>query len=151
MAAGGEITCIMDGWVKSQLESAAYRERLEKGLPMEGIEKPSPLLRDFTDYEISQTVFTFLFASQDATSSAATWLFQIMAQRPDVLDKVREENLRVRGGDRTKAISMEMLDEMVYTKGSVRELLRYRPPVIMVPYVAKKAFPITDTYTVPKG
>jgi C-22 sterol desaturase len=151
MAAGGEITCIMDGWVKSQLESAAYRERLEKGLSMEGIEKPSPLLRDFTDYEISQTVFTFLFASQDATSSAATWLFQIMAQRPDVLDKIREENLRVRGGDRTKAISMEMLDEMVYTKGSVRELLRYRPPVIMVPYVAKKAFPITDTYTVPKG
>ena len=151
MAAGGEITCIMDGWVKSQLESAAYRERLEKGLSMEGIEKPSPLLRDFTDYEISQTVFTFLFASQDATSSAATWLFQIMAQRPDVLDKIREENLRVRGGDRTKAISMEMLDEMVYTKGSVRELLRYRPPVLMVPYVAKKAFPITDTYTVPKG
>jgi C-22 sterol desaturase len=151
MAAGGEITCIMDGWVKSQLESAAYRERLEKGLSMEGIEKPSPLLRDFTDYEISQTVFTFLFASQDATSSAATWLFQIMAQRPDVLNKIRQENLRVRGGDRTKAISMEMLDEMVYTKGSVRELLRYRPPVIMVPYVAKKAFPITDTYTVPKG
>ena len=151
MAAGGEITCIMDGWVKSQLESAAYRERLEKGLSMEGIEKPSPLLRDFTDYEISQTVFTFLFASQDATSSAATWLFQTMAQRPDVLDKIREENLRIRGGDRTKAISMEMLDEMVYTKGSVRELLRYRPPVIMVPYVAKKAFPITDTYTVPKG
>jgi C-22 sterol desaturase len=74
-----------------------------------------------------------------------------MAQRPDVLDKIREENLRVRGGDRTKSISMEMLDEMVYTKGAVRELLRYRPPVLMVPYVAKKPFPITDTYTVPKG
>jgi C-22 sterol desaturase len=23
--------------------------------------------------------------------------------------------------------------------------------VLMVPYLAKKAFPITDTYTVPKG
>ena len=116
-----------------------------------GLEKPSPLLRDFTDYEISQTVFTFLFASQDATSSACTWLFQIMAQRPDCLDKIREENLRVRNGDRNKQVTMEMLDEMVYTRGAVRELLRYRPPVIMVPYLAKKAFPITDTYTVPKG
>jgi hypothetical protein len=29
--------------------------------------------------------------------------------------------------------------------------LRYRPPVLMVPYLAKKPFPITDTYTVPKG
>jgi C-22 sterol desaturase len=141
----------MDGWVKSQLDSANYRQRLEKGLPMEGIAKPSPLLRDFTDYEISQTVFTFLFASQDATSSAATWLFQIMAQRPDVLDKIREENLRVRDGDKSKRATMDMLDEMVYTRGAVKELLRYRPPVLMVPYLAKKAFPITDTYTVPKG
>lgn len=151
MAAGGEIACIMDGWVKAQLESKAYRERQEKGLSMEGVEKPSPLLRDFTDYEISQTVFTFLFASQDATSSASTWLFQTMAQRPDVLDKIREENLRARGGDRDKPATMEILDEMPYTRAAVRELLRYRPPVIMVPYLVKKPFPITDTYTVPKG
>jgi len=151
MAAGGEVTCIMDGWVKSMLESANYRERQEKGLSMEGIEKPPHMLRDFTDYEISQTVFTFLFASQDATSSACTWLFQTMAQRPDVLDKIREENLRVRGGDRDVPATMGLIDEMVYTRGAVRELLRYRPPVILVPYLAKKAFPITDTYTVPKG
>jgi C-22 sterol desaturase len=151
MAAGGEITCIMDGWVKSQLDSATYRKRQESGLSMEGIEKPSPLLREFTDYEISQTVFTFLFASQDATSSAATWFFQIMAQRPDVLDKIREENLRVRGGDRSKRATMDLMEECVYTKGAVKELLRYRPPVLMVPYLAKKPFPITDTYTVPKG
>ena len=151
MEAGGDITCIMDGWVKSQVESARYRQRLEKGLSMEGIEKPTPLLRDFTDYEISQTVFTFLFASQDATSSAATWLFQTMAQRPDVLDKIREENLRVRHGDKSAHLDMQTMDEMVYTLAAVRELLRYRPPVLMVPYLVKKAFPITDTYTIPKG
>lgn len=151
MAAGGEISCIMDGWVKSQLDSAAWRERQAQGLSMEGIEKPSPLLRDFTDYEIAQTVFTFLFASQDATSSAATWLFQIMAQRPDVLDRVREENLRVRGGDKNKVVDMDALDEMKYSRAVIKELLRYRPPVLMVPYLAKKAFPITPTYTVPKG
>src|ERR1700733_10141819 len=114
MAAGGEITCIMDGWVKAQLDSANWREREAKGLSMEGIEKPASLLREFTDYEISQTVFTFLFASQDATSSAATWLFQTMAQRPDVLDKIREENLRVRGGDKDKAVTMDLLDSMTY-------------------------------------
>jgi C-22 sterol desaturase len=151
MAAGGSISCIMDGWVKAQLDSANYRERQEKCLSMEGIEKPSPLLRDFSDYEISQTVFTFLFASQDATSSAATWLFQTMAQRPDVLDKIRDENLKVRGGDRNMAVTMDTMDQMPYTRAAVRELLRYRPPVIMVPYVVKKAFPISDTYTVPKG
>jgi C-22 sterol desaturase len=74
-----------------------------------------------------------------------------MAQRPDVLDRIREENLRIRGGDKDKPISMDMLDGMTYTRAAVKELLRYRPPVIMVPYLAKKPFPISDTYTVPKG
>lgn len=151
MAAGGEVTCIMDAWVKMMLESKKWRDAQEEGLSTEGMEKPSPLLRWFSDYEISQTVFTFLFASQDATSSAATWLFQIMAQRPDVLDRVREENLKVRNGDIHAEINMDQLESLKYTRAVVKELLRYRPPVLMVPYMAKKPFPITDTYTVPKG
>lgn len=151
MAAGGETNCIMDQWIKLILESMAYTTRVASGASMEGIEKPYPLLREFSDYEIAQTVFTFLFASQDATSSAVTYLFQIMAQRPDVLDKVRAENLALRAGDRSKRVNMDDMDKLVYTRGVIRELLRYRPPVLMVPYMTKKAFPLTDTYTVPKG
>ncbi|KAM5438561.1 RNA polymerase C-22 sterol desaturase [Microsporum ferrugineum] len=151
MAAGYEITCIMDGWVKAMLDSAAYREKIAKGVVVPDAEKPKHILRDFTDYEIAQTIFTFLFASQDATSSACTWLFQIMADRPDILDKVRDENLKVRNGDRNVPISMELLDQLTYTRAVVRETLRYRPPVIMVPYEVKKDFPVTPTYTLPKG
>lgn len=151
MATGAAPTCIMDAWIKLQQESARYRAHEAKGLSMEGMEKPQPLLRDFSDYEIAQTIFTFLFASQDATSSAATWLFQTVAQRPDVLNKIREENLKVRDGDRDMPVTMEHLDQMPYTRAAVRELLRYRPPVIMIPYLVKKPFPISDTYTVPKG
>jgi C-22 sterol desaturase len=44
-----------------------------------------------------------------------------------------------------------MLDSMVYTRAVVKETLRYRPPVIMVPYVAKKDYPVSATYTIPKG
>jgi C-22 sterol desaturase len=46
---------------------------------------------------------------------------------------------------------MDLLDEMKYTRAVVRETLRYRPPVIMVPYLVKKDFPITDSITVSKG
>lgn len=145
MAAGGETNCIMDQWIKLILESTAYTKRANSGESMEGIEKPSPLLREFSDFEIAQTIFTFLFASQDATSSAVTYLFQIMAQRPDVLDKVRAENLALRNGDRNKRVNMDDMDTLVYTRGVIRELLRYRPPVLMVPYMAKKAFPLTDS------
>ncbi|KAI9754833.1 MAG: RNA polymerase C-22 sterol desaturase [Lichina confinis] len=151
MRAGGEVTCIMDGWIKSMIESEEYRQKVAK-VGAEGAEpKPATLLRVFTDFEISQTIFTFLFASQDASSSAMTWLFQLLADRPDVFERVREENLRVRDGDRDKPLSMDMLESMKYTRAVVKETLRYRPPVIMVPYVVKKTFPVTDTYTAPKG
>ncbi|KAF3394202.1 Cytochrome P450 61 [Penicillium rolfsii] len=151
MAAGGEVTCIMDAWVKAQQDSAKYREKIAQGIQVDPSEKPPQVLRDFSDFEIAQTVFTFLFASQDATSAASTWLFQLMADRPEILDKVREENLAVRNGDRSVPISMELLEQMTYTRAVVKETLRYRPPVIMVPYLVKKDFPITDKITVSKG
>ena len=151
MAAGGEPNCILDFWVRSIQESQRYKERLASGVQVEPSDKPAQVLREFTDFEISMTLFTFLFASQDATSSASTWLFQLMADRPEILNKVREENLAIRNGDRDQRFSMDILEKMPYTRAVVKETLRYRPPVIMVPYVAKKSFPITDTYTAPKN
>lgn len=151
MKAGGDVTCIMDGWIKSMLDSENYRQKVAKGVKIDESEKPAMLLRIFSDFEIAQTVFTFLFASQDATSSASTWLFQLMADRPEILDRVREENLAVRNGDKNQKFSMDILENMPYTRAVVKETLRYRPPVIMVPYVAKKSFPVTDSYTAPKG
>ncbi|KAI5458809.1 cytochrome P450 [Mariannaea sp. PMI_226] len=149
MASGAEPTCIVDQWVQHMMESKAYRDRVAAGDT--GAEKPTNLIREFTDEEISQTLFTFLFASQDASSSATTWLFQILAQRPEILDRLRAENLAVRGGDRTRPFTLEMYESLTYTNAVVKELLRYRPPVIFVPYLAKKDFPVTPEYTVPKG
>ena len=151
MAAGGRKECILDYWVSSMLESEAYRAKVASSVPVDDAEKPSMLIRLFSDYQISMTLFTFLFASQDATTSAATWLFQIMADRPDLLDRVREENLQARNGDRNAPVTLDMIEKMTYTRAVVKETLRYRPPVIMVPYIAKKPFPITDTYTAPTG
>lgn len=151
MSAGGSTTCILDAWVKSMIDSEEYRQKLASGAQVEDSDKPTQVIRTFTDFEISQTLFTFLFASQDATSSAATWLFQIMADRPDILDKLRQENLNVRDGDVNARYTMDMLEKMNYTRAVVKETLRYRPPVLMVPYEVKKDFPITDTYTIKKG
>lgn len=145
IAAGGEVTCVLDAWVKTMHDSKKANGDLAAG------ENSKTYVRGFTNKEISETVFTFLFASQDATSSATTWLFQIIADRPEVMRKIREEQLSVRGGDLSKPITVDLVDEMKYTNMVVKEALRYRPPVSMVPYVAKKPFPITPDYTVPQG
>ncbi|KAF2127764.1 cytochrome P450 61 [Dothidotthia symphoricarpi CBS 119687] len=151
MAAGGKKECILDFWVGNMIESENYRKRIAAGEKVDDSEKPDMLIRWFSDLEISMTIFTFLFASQDATSSAATWLFQIMADRPEFLEKVREENIKARNGDVHAPITLEKLEKLSWTRAVVKETLRYRPPVIMVPYVAKKDFPVTPTYTAPKG
>jgi len=109
------------------------------------------LIRLFTDAGIAQTLFTFLSASQDASSSATTWLFRILAQRPEVLARLRTENLFVRGGDRTKPFELAMYDSLTYTNAVIKELLCYRPPIIFVPYETTQPFRVSPTYTVPKG
>ncbi|PVI02295.1 cytochrome P450 [Periconia macrospinosa] len=149
MATGAPPSCIVDQWVTHMLESAAYYACV--AADEQHATKPTNVIRTFTDEEIAQTLFTFLFASQDASSSATTWLMQVLAQRPDVLDRVREENLQIRNGDRNKPFDLCMYEKLTYTNAVVKELLRHRPPVIFIPYETTKAFPITPDYTVPKG
>ncbi|KAF2768250.1 ERG5, C-22 sterol desaturase [Teratosphaeria nubilosa] len=148
---GAQPECILDRWVLQMMESDHYRDRLAKGEKVPGEEKPAMLIRNFTDVEISMTIFTFLFASQDATSSACSWMLQIMADRPDCLAKVKDEAQRIRP-DAGQEVSLDMLENMTYTRAVVKETLRYRPPVLMVPYLVKKDFYIKESnYTAPKG
>ncbi|CCF55649.1 hypothetical protein KAFR_0A02110 [Kazachstania africana CBS 2517] len=140
IAAGGEPICVMDAWCKLMMDAKNKDD-----------EDSRLLHREFSNKEISEAIFTMLFASQDASSSLACWLFQIVADRPDILAKVREEQLRVRNGDPYKRVSMDMINEMKYTDMVIKECLRYRPPVLMVPYVVKEKFPVTPNYTAPKG
>jgi C-22 sterol desaturase len=149
MASGAKPTCTVDHWVLHMMESNRYREKRAAG--ESDAERPTNLIREFTNEEISETLFTFLFASQDASSSATTWLFQVLAQRPDVLDRLRQENLDARGGDKNKSCDQSMLESLTYTNAVIKELLRHKPPVIFVPYLATKDFPVTANYTVPKG
>lgn len=84
-------------------------------------------------------------------SSSITFAFQYMADYPEILAKVREEQYRVRDNDVDTPVTLDLLDEMPYIQAVTKEVLRLRPPVIMVPYLVKKSFPLTDEYTVPAG
>ncbi|KAG7879491.1 hypothetical protein KL905_003112 [Ogataea polymorpha] len=141
--AGGKPKCVMDAWVKVMKEARDSKDKQSLDAKI--------LIREFSNKEISEAVFTFLFASQDASSSLCCWLFQIVADRPDVLKKIREEQLRIRNGNPYEPLTGKLIDEMKYTNMVVRETLRYRPPVLMVPHVVKEAYPVSENYTIPKG
>ena len=154
MAEGGEPECMLDQWVQT-INDPTYKGGR----------------KDFSDYEMAQVLFSFLFASQDAMSSGLIYGFQHLVDHPEILRKVREEQERVRMGDYEKPLTLEMMDEMVYLQAVVKESMRVMPPVTMVrflnshyryphsstditqsvqvPYKCTKAYPITPDYTVP--
>ncbi|OBA23482.1 cytochrome P450 [Metschnikowia bicuspidata var. bicuspidata NRRL YB-4993] len=139
---GDAPTCVMDEWIllMKQARDLHAQDQTSK-----------LLIREFSNKEISETIFTFLFASQDASSSLACWLFQLVADRADVVAKIRAEQMAVRNHDPAVPLSLDLIQQMKYTNSVVMEALRFRPPVLMVPYVVKQPFPVTEDYTAPKG
>lgn len=115
--------CMLDAWVKSMIAITSSKN--------DGEEEETRTTRNFSDREIALTLLTFLFASQDATTSAVTWAFQLLADHPNVLAKVRQEQEEIRDGDYEKELTYDMLEKMNYTRQVVKELLRFRPPVLM--------------------
>lgn len=133
MAAGNEPECMLDAWVK-ELADPSYKGR-----------------KEFSDREMAMVVFSFLFASQDAMSSGLIYAFQHLADRPGILAKIKAESDRVRGSDPEKPLTLDMLDEMPYLRAFVKESLRLKPPVTMVPYKCTKSFQISPDYWVPSN
>ena len=79
MAQGGaEPRCLMDFWAQRCLEEIEDADKA--GLPQPG---------HTTDTAMADTIMDFLFASQDASTASLVWLTCIMADRPDILAKVR--------------------------------------------------------------
>jgi C-22 sterol desaturase len=123
--AGAQVECLIDAWVKEVQDMNA-------NLPEGKGNNSTKTKRDFSAREMAQAVLSFLFASQDAMSSGIIYMFQHLADHPNVLAKIREEQLRVRGGDVHLPMSLDMLDQMPYLRACVKESLRVKPPVTMV-------------------
>ena len=146
MALGEEVTCLTDAWIRAMID--AREDRNNEDL---GAEQRRVLVRDFSNREIGMVLLSFLFASQDAMSSGLTYLFQHLADHPEILRKVREEQYAIRNNDVEAPVTMDTVEKMTYTRAVVKESLRLKPPVLMVPYLARQAFPISKDYTAPKG
>lgn len=111
---GGAAECMLDQWNES-MRDPSYKGR-----------------SDFSDDEMAMVLLSFLFASQDAMSSGLIYGFQHLADHPEILQKVREEQERVRHGDYDAPLTLEQMDQMVYLNAFVKESLRVKPPVTMV-------------------
>lgn len=139
MKSGKQPACLLDFWV----------EHLQ-GEVEDAVKAGQPPPMHCSDVAIADVIMDFLFASQDASTASLTWISALLADRPDVLAKVREEQQRVKPNLNT-LLSGDELADMVYTRQVVKETLRYRPAAPMVPQLAAVDFPLKDGLVAPKG
>eukprot|EP00117_Sycon_ciliatum_P032094 scpid52079/ scgid24965/ Probable cytochrome P450 524A1 len=140
IANDGDVRCLLDVWMRAVKVADVMDE---------GEEAAEITAKHNTEEEIAYHLLDFLFASQDASTSSLVWMVQLLHDHPDVREKMVEEQRIVRPNN--EPLSTENIETMTYANQVVREVLRYRPPVTMVPHVAVKDCQLTSDYKVKKG
>ncbi|MBT3536129.1 MAG: cytochrome P450 [Rhodospirillaceae bacterium] len=90
----------------------------------------------FTDDDIVDHLNFLLMAAHDTTTSALTTMIWAMAQYPEWQDAMREEVLALG----TEQLDYDSLDRLEVTERVFKEALRFRPPVLILPRFAERAF-----------
>ena len=99
------------------------------------------------DQQVRDEVLTFLLAGHETTALALSWSWHLLAENPDVDQRLGEELDRVLGG-RTPTISD--LPLLPYSEGVIKESMRLYPPAWGVGRTVVKEFELGG-YRIPAG
>lgn len=124
----------------------------EDGARFDDIARNVILARDsagiaLTREELIDQLGVLFLAGHETSASALTWAFYILANRPDVVTRIRSEVDRVTGGG---AIGFEHIKALSFTRNVFRETIRLYPPITFLPRVALEDTMIGNR-RVPKG
>lgn len=81
--------------------------------------------RRMTDRQARDEIVTIFLAGHETTANTMNWTWILLAQHPEVEEKLHEELDRVLGG---RAPAFEDVKRLPYTEGVIRESLRLHPP-----------------------
>jgi cytochrome P450 len=102
----------------------------------------------FSPREVRDQLMTLMFAGHDTSTSTLTFMMYELARRPDVIERLQEEQDRVLGGATPDIEKLER--EMPYLDMVLDEVLRLYPPAWIGPRRVVRDFEFGG-YDVPKG
>jgi sterol 14-demethylase len=101
------------------------------------------------DREIAHMMIALLMAGQHSSSSSSSWIMLRLASRPDIMEELYQEQIRVLGPD-LPPLRYEDLAKLTLHQNVLREVLRLHTPIHSIMRKVKSPMPISGTkYVVP--
>ncbi|OAY66298.1 Ent-kaurenoic acid oxidase 1 [Ananas comosus] len=142
--------------------SAIFREELAKRKEKKhGVEEAGDLMnglmqveddegKQMSDDEVIDNTITLVLAGYKSTSLAIMWALYHLSKTPDVLHKLREENILLRKEKKGEFLTLDDTYQLKYTSKVVEETLRLGNITMSVPRVANRDIEYQG-YRIPKG
>lgn len=90
----------------------------------------------FTRKELLDQLGVMFLAGHETTASALIWAFMMLAEQPQVMQRLREEVYSIAGDG---PIELEQVRKMTFVRNVFKETLRLYPPITFIPRVAAEA------------
>lgn len=101
------------------------------------------------DREIAHMMIALLMAGQHSSSSTITWIMLRLASRPEIMEELYQEQIRVLGPD-LPALQYEDLAKLNLHQNVLKEVLRLHTPIHSIMRKVKSPMPMAGTkYVIP--
>ncbi|KAG8525394.1 Sterol 14-alpha demethylase [Bacidia gigantensis] len=105
--------------------------------------------RPVPDTEVAHMMIALLMAGQHSSSSTSAWILLRLATRPDIMDELYDELIRVLGPD-LPPLTYDTLQKLTMNAQVVRETLRIHAPIHSIMRRVTSPMPVEGTpYTIP--
>ncbi|KAG9236302.1 lanosterol 14-alpha-demethylase [Amylocarpus encephaloides] len=96
------------------------------------------------DKEIAHMMIALLMAGQHSSSSSSAWIMLRLASRPDIMEELYQEQLRVLGPD-LPPLQYEDLAKLTMHQNVLKEVLRLHTPIHSILRKVKSPMPVAGT------
>ncbi|KAJ6445902.1 LOW QUALITY PROTEIN: Eburicol 14-alpha-demethylase [Purpureocillium lavendulum] len=101
------------------------------------------------DHEVAHMMIALLMAGQHSSSSTSSWIMLRLAQNPQIMEELYQEQVKALGAD-LPPLSYEDLAKLPLNQAIVKETLRLHAPIHSIMRAVKQPMPVPGTkYVIP--
>lgn len=100
------------------------------------------------DHELAHMMIALLMGGQHNTSVTSSWIMLRLASKPQLIDELYNEQIKVLGADLSRPLDYNGLDKLPLMSYTIRETLRLHTPIHSIMRKVKNPMPIEGTHMV---